>query len=190
MKKLTEERRRKGETIKPSDVPYLIFGGGGSNLRNAFEEGFGLENNISVWKTIGIHPFDRNCLSDKKVKHEVIVLESGVVDIDADPLTTTLLNLQKQNQDAVDFLNKTDCDGNQFLQDAPMKRMTQKIAVTVPHSRERQDALASASTAGKRFIATGGDALNADDYFIAEERKRRVEKKKLLEEKRKNGRQQ
>ena len=46
-----------------------------------------------------------------------------------------------------------------------------KTCVTAPHSRERQDLLAKASTAGSRFHATGGKFLNSDNFFIAEESK-------------------
>ena len=42
--------------------------------------------------------------------------------------------------------------------------------MTAPHSHERQDLLANASIIGSHFHATGGEFLNSDDFFIAEER--------------------
>ena len=45
------------------------------------------------------------------------------------------------------------------------------VAVTAPRSRVRQDLLAKATTVGSRFYATGGEMLNSDDFFIAQERK-------------------
>ena len=57
------------------------------------------------------------------------------------------------------------------------------IRVTAPQSRQRQDLLAKASTAGSRFYATGGEMLNSDDFFIAEERKARKEEAKRMSDK-------
>ena len=43
------------------------------------------------------------------------------------------------------------------------------IAVSLPHTRERQDLLSKCSTAGSRFRATHGDSLNCDDFFTSEQ---------------------
>ena len=48
-----------------------------------------------------------------------------------------------------------------------------KTCVTAPYSLERQYLLSKASTAGSRFLPTGGEFLNSDDFFIAEEIKQR-----------------
>ena len=74
LKELTRQRQASRTTIKVNDIPLLVFGGGGSGLRNIFEETFGASNNIAVWKEIGINPFNRNCLTDNKVKHEIVIL--------------------------------------------------------------------------------------------------------------------
>ena len=58
-----------------------------------------------------------------------------------------------------------------------------KTCVTDPHSRERQDILAKASTAGSRFHATGGEFLNSDYFFIAEESKQRNRELNILKPK-------
>ncbi len=39
--------------------------------------------------------------------------------------------------------------------------------VTVPHTRERQEALAAATTHGKKFFMTGGKHITSDDMFKA-----------------------
>ena len=75
----------------------MVFGGGGSVLRNTFEETFGVNNNISVWKKIGINPFNRNCLKDNKVKHEIVILEDGTIYVETDPLTEKLLKIKIEN---------------------------------------------------------------------------------------------
>ena len=54
-----------------------------------------MSNNIAVWKEIGINPFNRNCLKDNKVKHEIVILEYGTMDVDADPLTEKLPKIKR-----------------------------------------------------------------------------------------------
>ena len=46
---------------------------------------FGFDCNKKAWAEIGVEAFDRNCLQDDKVKHEVVTLPDGTIDIDADP---------------------------------------------------------------------------------------------------------
>jgi len=61
--------------------------------------------------------------------------------------------------------------------------------VTASQSHGRQDIVAKTATAGSRFYTTGGEMLNSDDYFIAEERKQRsikVNELKIKKEKLKN----
>ena len=55
--------------------------------------------------------------------------------------------------------------------------------MTAPHSSERKDLLAKASTVGSCFHATGGEFLNSDELFIAEERKKRNGELKILKTK-------
>lgn len=51
----------------------------------------GIEESITVWKKIGACPLTRVA-----VRHEVFVDSNGVIDIDADPLTTSsFLELEK-----------------------------------------------------------------------------------------------
>ena len=45
-----------------------------------------------------------------------------------------------------------------LLQDLTCARL--RLFLTAPHSRERQDLLANASTSGSRFNTTGGEFLN------------------------------
>ena len=47
---------------------------------------------------IGVNPFDRNCLLDDKVKHEIVLTEDGAIDIDVDPLSQKLSNIENMNK--------------------------------------------------------------------------------------------
>ena len=102
----------------------MVFGGGGSGLRNIFEETFGVSNNIAVWKEIGINPFNWNCLKDNKVKHKIVILEYGTIDEDCDPLTEKLLKTNRDNTECIEFLNEVGFDGSQFFHHLPVLDLT------------------------------------------------------------------
>ena len=155
-------------------------------MKNAFEAAFGFERNRNIWATIGIFPFDRNCLRDNKVKHEVLTLEDGTIDVDTDPLATKLLSIEEFNKIETSLLDLHRLNGSAFKKTAPRLDLTRsKTAVTIAQSRERQDLLMNASSAGKQFHATRGEFLNSDDYFISQERKQRHLKLQDLSNKKK-----
>ena len=144
-------------------------------LRNAFEQAFSYKKNVKIWAEIGLNPFNRSCLQDHNVKHEIITDTNGVIDVDADPLSVKLLQIEDMNKRSTDLLNLHGLDGDILKTSAPrLDKSKTSVSVTAPRSRARQDLLAKASTAGSRFYATGGEMLNSDDYFIAEERKQRT----------------
>ena len=183
---LTISRREMNKTVKPSDIPLLIFGGHGIEKlpKNCFETAFGKKKNQEVWKEIGIYPFNRNCLLNNKVMHHVVYLPDGAIDIDADPATMELLAVEKANKNAVLFLDSMGYNGSVFSCKAP-KAKSNQIVVTSRGSREMQDLLASATSAGPRFIATGGAPLNSSDMIISHERTVRTDRKKILLQKEK-----
>ena len=43
------------------------------------------------------------------------------------------------------------------------------LPISMPHTKERMDILANASSHGKRFFETGGTHVTADDFFCAAE---------------------
>ena len=174
--KLTEYRCSNNKTIQPTDIPLMIFGGDPQDigLENAFERAFSFKKNVNIWAEIGVNPFNRKCLQDDKVKHEIVMHEDGTIDVDADPLSVKLLEIEGVNKTSIALLDLHGLDGSVFKICAPrLDKAKTNVGVTVPQSRARQDLLAKAATAGTRFYATGGEMLNSDDYFIAEERKQR-----------------
>ena len=80
MKQLTKYKFEQEKTIKPTDIPPLVFGGKEEigddeiELLDSYEHAFGFDRNIDVWDTIvGIAPFNRKCLLDDMVKHKVVI---------------------------------------------------------------------------------------------------------------------
>ena len=98
--KLTEHQQLTKKTIQPMDIPLLVFGGLDDavdiELQNSFSSAFGFEQNQRVWNKIGFHPFTRNCLLNNMVRHEVVMLPSGVIDVDANPMSVVLLGIEKK----------------------------------------------------------------------------------------------
>ena len=183
LKETTRQSQASHNTIKVNGTPLLVFGCGGYGLRNTFEETFGVSNNIAVWKEIGINTFNRNCLKDNKVKHEILILEDGTIDVDAHPLTEKLLKINRENIDCIEFLNEVGFDGSQFFHHLPVLDLTKegnRISVTAPLSPARQDSLSKANTAGKIHAVAAGDPLNNNYHLIYSERTLRTEQKAIL----------
>jgi hypothetical protein len=152
-------------------------------VEDAFAKAFSVERNLAVWAKVGTVPLTRACLSDKKVAHQVVTDANGVVDVNADPLTEVLLALEKVNHLACDHLSAQGCNGDQLRSFAPT--VLARLPVTEPYSRERQDAIVMATSAGKHYHATNGNILNSDDYFIANERSAKQNKAAILEKEKK-----
>ena len=172
------------KSIKHTSIPLLVFGGDYTNdegvvlcrLESAFDEAFSFERNQEVWKKLGFYQFTRACLLDAKVKHEVVVLADGTIDLEADPLALVLMRYENENKEAVAKIIQLGGTGNYLLKEVPkLIAQRKKIAVTVPNTRERQDALGKASTAGAQFYANAGGVVNSNDFFIAAETKQRSE---------------
>ena len=58
-------------------------------------------------------PFGRNCLQDDKVKHEVITLHDGTIDVDVDP-STKLVNIEDLDKKVTDLLSLHGLNGSVF----------------------------------------------------------------------------
>jgi len=118
------------------------------------------------------------------VRHEAVTLPDGTIDVDIDPLSTKLVNIEDLNKKAADLLSMHGLNGSVFWKKAPrLDQLKMNTAVTVPLSREQQDLLMNTVLERSRFYATGGEHLNSDDNFIAQERKERRTKYEILKEK-------
>ena len=104
------------------------------------------------------------------------------VDIEYDAY---LLKIENQNKIATELLQLNGNNRSALKRLAPILDLCKiKTCVTATYSRERQDQLSKASTAGSRFHATGGEFLNSDDLFIAKDRKQRNGELKILKPRR------
>jgi hypothetical protein len=92
-----KSRYARGMTLSVADIPLLIFGGkdGEMELEDAFAKAFSVERNLAIWKKVGTVPLTRACLLDAKAAHHVVTDANGVVYVDADPMTSLLLALEK-----------------------------------------------------------------------------------------------
>jgi hypothetical protein len=63
---------------------------------------------------------------------------------------------------------KGDALNAQFREDKIRERQA-TATVTVPQTRERQEAIAATNTHGKKFFVTGGKHVTSDDMFKAAE---------------------
>jgi hypothetical protein len=83
----------------PSNYGLIIFGGteDGLVLTNLFQACFSTEMNLSNWEKIGACPLTRQCLTDEKVRHETVVDEDGIIDVDADPQGKRLEQIEAAN---------------------------------------------------------------------------------------------
>lgn len=184
---LSQARFDKDMTISVCDLPLLVFGGEcprtGVQLIDAFDKAFRVVMNLSVWKKCGSVPLTRAPVFDKGVRTEVAVGlaatrgDMSFADSDADALK----RLEAANHFYSDFLTAEGYDGKHLRKDAPKR--TTYVAVTVPQSKQRIQAIKRAKTAGQMFFATGGQHLNSDEFFRATELKERAAAIKAMEEK-------
>jgi len=160
-----------------ADLALLIFGGvdriTGMRIDNTFENAFSKEKNLSCWKKCGAVPLTCFPLQLQCVRQE-IGRGPGVSENKADLL---LRDLQRWNHYCCDFLSSNGYDGDQLKACAPVRRTIS--AITVPNSNARLKAIQMAKTAGQMFFATGGQHLNADNFFKAKGKAAGVEKEKL-----------
>lgn len=173
------------KTINMSDIWLLLFGGVVSptlTLENAFESAFNRQENLWAWKKVGACPFTRACLQDSKVRHEVVLDETGAIDVDADPVAMQLLALEDKNKVCCGVILSIGGDPSFLSAKAPRSQKKAPLSVTKPLSTEYQDRLAAASNAGTHF-RLGGGTLSSDDFFVGRERKRRKDQVVALEAK-------
>ena len=112
----------------------MVFGGDYANnegvvlchLESAFDEAFSFDRNQELWKKLGFYPFTRACLLDAKVKHRVVLLADGTIDLDADPQSTILIEFEKENKEAVAKINQLGGNGKHLSIETPKLSPHQK----------------------------------------------------------------
>lgn len=82
-------------TLKNGEVVTLV---------KAFQEAFTREKIISARDKCGYAPATRNSLKSEKLRHEAVVDENGQAICESDPLGKLLLGIEKDNHDAITFL--------------------------------------------------------------------------------------
>jgi hypothetical protein len=170
-------------TVTRNDLGLLMFGGPSGPrpespmLENAIEIAFSADRIGDAWKNkLGVVPFTRAALSDKKIRHEIVLNVDGEPDENIDPKSKYLEELRILNQTCCDILNVAGYDGELLRVNIPRFDITKRQQnMTKPRTKERQDVIAAG---GSIFLKAGGRTLNDDDYFIARERTQRAEKAK------------
>jgi hypothetical protein len=106
----------------------------------------------------------RNCLANPKVRHDGTDKQ--------DPDFDVYQNIQSQNNYSTTQLNVMGYRGNMLRAQFQADKISKKqalVPVTVPHTCERQDAVAAERTNGKKFFVMGGEHVMSDDMFKAVE---------------------
>ena len=109
------------------------------------------------------------CLENKKVGHD---------GTDRDDLKNfdAFADVQLQNDYSTTQLTMLGYKGEMLraqYHDAKVRALRAAAPVTVAHTRERQEALAAATTHGKKFLVTGGEHIMSDNMFKSAEIVRR-----------------
>ena len=171
LEKLAEDRFSRGKTLKITDLTTLVFGVEEDNnplgLFNAFVLAFSVKKNLHAWRAVGACPLTRACLDSDKVRHELVQEADGTYNVDADPQSALLIQLEAHNRLCCDLLSFRGCDGEKLRKQAPSLSVTVQPTVTVRNSKARRELLMGSRAPGKHFLATGGEHLNSDDVFIA-----------------------
>lgn len=190
LRSLSQRHFEAGLTLKVADLALLVFGGTcpstGTDLRDAFSDAFSIERNLWCWKKCGAVPLTKSLLFSGELRSQVPVgaaAAAAAADAGAheDPAIERLKSLETFNRFYCDILTTFGCEGSKLRLDAPTRQ--QFVAVTEPHSLHRLHALKEVKTAGQMFFATGGEHLNSDDFFQANELSRRDAKLKELTKK-------
>jgi hypothetical protein len=185
--------------LSKPDCGRIVFGGtvelsDGSQLqlKNAYKLAFTAEKIRRARVKCGYCPATRNALMSDRIRHEVYMNDNGV-DEERDPLGVLYDELEKQNHDVVDALVSKG-----YTSAIHLRRCIDRISArqvegresvsTEPHTREHQDLLMRASTAGQFFRATqGGGALNCSDALLGYARRDMHDKADVMEKKKKDA---
>jgi hypothetical protein len=163
-------------SIAPHLAGLTTFGGedptSGHTVKiSAFEKGFSKEACLSAWAKVGAAPLTMKCLEDEKVRKSI-----GDGD---EEWERGLRELQNANDLATFLLTRGGFNGD-FLK-AELKAIDEPTVLTRPHTKERVELLAKATTHGTKWMATGGSHLMTEDFFKSVEVPRRKNEIKTME---------
>jgi len=142
---------------------------------DAVAEAFSVDRNLECWALVGVVPLTMKCLSDDNVRH------NG--NNENDPEYDKYQIIQSKNDYTCTQLSTMGYDADllktEFSEDRIRAAAAEELdfSITVANTHERQEALAKATTYGKKFYVTGGKHITLDDKFIAAEmgnRKREI----------------
>ena len=133
----------------------IVYGGicplSGIACHNAVDKAFNVALNLKSWRQVGAVPFTKKCLENPKARHDRTD--------DPDPNFDVYQDIQSQNDFSVMQLNAMGYGGDvlraQFLVDKICEWQAAAAPVTVAQTRERQEAIVAANTAGKCFLQRG-----------------------------------
>jgi hypothetical protein len=130
--------------------------------KNAVNSTFNVQSNLHSWAEVGAIPFTMKCLENKKVGHDGTDRDN--------PNFNAFADVQLQNDYSTTQLTMMGYKGEMLwvqYQEDKVRALWAAAPVTVPHTREHQEALATATTHGKKFFVTGGKHITSDNMFKA-----------------------
>ena len=130
VEKLVAHRIQSGGNLDIADFPLLVFGNEELGLRDAFNEAFSKRRNIEYWEKVGLVPFTRKCTTSDMVQHQLVLDETGAIDLDADPLSNQLQRFEAHNECCCNILCSFGYDGNQFRIKAPTLKTSTEHPLT------------------------------------------------------------
>ena len=151
-------------SLGTSTFGLIVYGGvcpdSGVRLENALKSTFDDASNTHSWSEVGVVPFTKKILTNKKVRHNGTDKDNPNFDVYQD--------IQSQNDFSTTQLSMMGYKGDalkaQFREDKIWERQA-TATVTVPQTRKRQEAIAAANTHGKKFFVTGGKHVTSDNMF-------------------------
>ena len=163
---------QKSIKLGPSTFGLIVYGGvcpiSKVVCENAVNRAFNIKSNQHSWTEVGAVSFTMKCLEKKKVGHNGTDRDNPNFDAFAD--------VQSQNDYSTTQLTMMGYKGEmlrgQYHEDK-VQALRADAPVTVAHTREHQEALATATTHGKKFFVTGGEHITSDDMFKSAEIMRR-----------------
>ena len=157
-------------SLSASTIGLIVFGGvcpqTGVVRKDAVEETFSVESNLTSWAAVGAVPFTMKCLSNDNVRHDGNDVN--------DPLYDKYQIIQSKNDYSCMQLSAMGYDADLLktgFDEDRIKAATENstLSITVANTRERQEALMKMTTHGKKFFVTGGEHINSNDMFISAE---------------------